>query len=254
MNLLHSIIIAISTYTAIPMPQVDWTEDSTRYALCFFPVTGCIVAAAMLLWRWLCMSIGAGEMLFACGATILPLLVTGGIHMDGYCDAVDALASRQDRERKLEIMKDPNTGAFAVIYFGVYMLAAFGLMSELYRTAAYTVVCVGYVLSRSLSALAALTLKGARTNGMLASFANGKPVRAIIPALFGIAAIAVMIILDTISGSAAAAAALLWLMAYRHIAYKHFGGVTGDTAGFFLQLCELLMLAAAYAAVVAGRM
>ena len=39
------------------------------------------------------------------------------------------------------------------------------------------------------------------------------------------------------------ALALLWCLCYRHLAMKQFGGATGDTAGFFLQICELIMLA-----------
>ena len=37
--------------------------------------------------------------------------------------------------------------------------------------------------------------------------------------------------------------ALLSLLWYRRMAMKEFGGVTGDTSGFFLQICELSMLA-----------
>ena len=29
---------------------------------------------------------------------------------------------------------------------------------------------------------------------------------------------------------------------YRYVSYKQFGGVTGDLAGYFLQICELVML------------
>lgn len=46
------------------------------------------------------------------------------------------------------------------------------------------------------------------------------------------------------------AAAGTWLY-YRYMAYKEFGGITGDLAGFFLQICEVVML---YGVVIAGRM
>ena len=51
------------------------------------------------------------------GALILliPILVTGGFHLDGYMDVKDALSSYADREKKLEILKDPNVGSFAII-------------------------------------------------------------------------------------------------------------------------------------------
>lgn len=36
MNGLYSCIIAISMYSKIPMPNVEWSEDRMRYVMCFF--------------------------------------------------------------------------------------------------------------------------------------------------------------------------------------------------------------------------
>lgn len=36
MNGLYSCIIAISMYSKIPMPNVEWTEERMRYVMCFF--------------------------------------------------------------------------------------------------------------------------------------------------------------------------------------------------------------------------
>ena len=36
---------------------------------------------------------------------------------------------------------------------------------------------------------------------------------------------------------------LLMFVFYRVFAYRQFGGITGDTAGWFLQLCELICVA-----------
>ena len=55
-------------------------------------------------------------------AAALPLLVTGGIHADGFCDTVDALSSHAEREKMLEILKDSHCGAFAVIFFGLWLV------------------------------------------------------------------------------------------------------------------------------------
>ena len=37
MNLLGSLAIAFSMYSVIPMPQVSWTKERMKYAMCFFP-------------------------------------------------------------------------------------------------------------------------------------------------------------------------------------------------------------------------
>ena len=62
-------------------------------------------------------------------AALLPLLVTGGIHLDGFLDVADARSSHQSRARKLEILKDSHVGAFAVIAMGCYLLLYTALWS-----------------------------------------------------------------------------------------------------------------------------
>lgn len=57
-----------------------------------------------------------------------------------------------------------------------------------------------------------------------------------------------MFISDPICGLSSAAAALISLICYRISAYKNFGGITGDTEGHFLQICEISQLGAAVAA------
>ena len=75
-----------------------------KYALCFFPAVGVFCTGALWLWYALCCTLGVSGVLFAAVAAALPLLITGGIHMDGFMDTVDALSSHQSKERKLEIM------------------------------------------------------------------------------------------------------------------------------------------------------
>ena len=58
---------------------------------------------------------------------LLPVLVTGGIHMDGFLDTTDALSSWQPREKKLEILKDSHAGAFAIIMGCSYFVLALGV-------------------------------------------------------------------------------------------------------------------------------
>ena len=54
------------------------------------------------------------------------LLVTGGIHLDGFMDTTDARSSYGDREKKLAILKDSHVGAFAVIGCSFYLILSAG--------------------------------------------------------------------------------------------------------------------------------
>ncbi len=78
---------------------------------------------------------------------VIPILVTGGIHMDGFLDVVDARSSNGDRKKKLEILKDPHTGAFAIIGCGVYLVLYLAVFLEM-RPAMIPVYCLTFVVTR----------------------------------------------------------------------------------------------------------
>ena len=160
-QLLASCAIAFSTYSRIPMPQVEWSEKNMRYTLSFFPLVGVVIGVLFWLADVIGYQLGLGMVLRSAILTALPVAVTGGIHLDGYCDTVDALASHAGREKKLAILKDSAAGAFAVIWCCVWFLVYFGLMTEM-GGGLTTTVAAGFLLSRTLSALAVDRLPSAR--------------------------------------------------------------------------------------------
>ena len=244
-SLLSSCAIAFSTYSRIPMPQVEWSEKNMRHTLACFPLVG--AAVGLIFWAadGLCALLEAGPVLRAALLTAVPVAVTGGIHLDGYCDTVDALSSHAGRERKLEILKDSSAGAFAVIWCALWFLVYFGLLTELdsARTAA-----AGFVLSRSLSALAVERLPSARS-GMGATLKSGSSFPWWALGLYTAAYLAAVLLWgEPVPGLAALAAAAACYFLYKRMALRVFGGFTGDLAGWFLTVCELVMLAAVVAA------
>jgi len=243
-RLLKSICIAFSTYSILPTPHFEWSEENLRYSICFLPLVGLLIGAILFLWDWLCRLLAVDSVLFAAVATVLSLLLTGGIHMDGFMDTVDALASHQEREKKLAILKDPHVGAFAVIYLSVYLLLSFGLYHTLFQWNLALVVCLGFVLSRALTVVTAFTLPHARREGMLHTLAAPAQTRlaTIVLALVALLTAGAMVFIGGIPGICAVVFALVALICYCVMALRQFGGATGDTCGFFLQLCELMIL------------
>ncbi len=237
------VIIAFSMYSKIPMPQVEWDKKSLAWALCAFPLVGVVIGAVLYGWMWVWDWLSLG-VLGAAVAAVLPVVISGGIHMDGFCDTCDALASHQSRERKLEILKDSHTGAFAIIWCGVYLLVFWAVWAEAEHTPA---LAMTPVLSRCLSGLAAVSWRNARGSGLLASFTapvDAKRAGGLL-LLFTAVTAAAMAAADVLAGIAAAAAAALSFLYYRLMSYRQFGGITGDTEGYFLQICELSQVLAA---------
>lgn len=244
MTILKSLASAFLMYSRIPMPQVEWKEENRRYALCFFPLIGAVSGAIFLLWRYICGLLGVSS--FLCGAVsaLIPLLVTGGIHLDGFCDVTDAKASCADRETKLKIMSDPHIGSFAVMKVCAYLVLQTALLSEMKSIAAAVVAAVGFVLSRALSGFAAVTFKGAKKDGALQSFAKPahKNVTVAVLVIIAFFSAAAMLGAGLAVGGCAILGTVLTFVYYRVSSYKNFGGITGDLAGWFLQMCEMAVL------------
>ncbi len=115
MTLLETAAVAFAMFSAVPVPQPVWNEKNMRYALCAFPLVGVVCGLAWWGWAALAARLSFPLLLRAAGLCLAPVLVTGGIHLDGYADTCDALASCAAPEKKQEILKDPHCGAFAVI-------------------------------------------------------------------------------------------------------------------------------------------
>lgn len=251
-----AINVAFSIYSKIPMPRFNWESEDMQYHLCFFPWVGAVIGGLELLWYWLSTQIMIGVILYYLFAVAIPLLITGGFHIDGFMDTMDAIHSYADREKKLEILKDPHIGAFSVICLLTYMLVAIGFLSQIYmlvtigalsKVGDYQVVgivCCSFFLSRVMSGISVVTMNSAKKKGMLQTFSSTAAKRTVLGSLIvqGILCGVFMIILNWYMGLAAVAAVGLTYLYYWRMSKKQFGGITGDLAGFFVSVAELMVV------------
>ncbi len=244
MKLLQSLIVACSMYSKIPMPRIEWNEENMKYAMCFFPVVGVVTGLGVQAVGTFLLASHFGTLFFAGIMTILPILISGGIHMDGFMDTMDARSSYGDREKKLAILKDSHAGAFAILGLGCYLVLSLALWSEVKREM-LPVISLGFVMSRSMSGFSVMNFPAARANGLGRTFQDAAQRRntTCVMLLWFAASGAGMLCVSFWMGGAAILCAAAVFLYYRHVAMKEFGGMTGDLAGYFLVLCELGMLA-----------
>lgn len=245
MHILKSLVIAFSIYSRIPVPQFEWKEKDMEYMLCFFPWVGAVIGGCVYLWSRICSYFGTGMLFYTLIGSSIPLLLTGGFHVDGFMDTMDAFHSCQPKEKKLEIMKDSHIGAFAVIMTALYGLIYLGVFSEITNQKILGVVCAGFFLSRCLSGIAVVTFPSAKKEGMLylfADYSGKKTVRGWL-CLQGAVCIGFMVMQSAFAGCVVSAAALIAFFHYYFRIKKELGGITGDTAGYFVLICEAGMMA-----------
>ncbi len=247
MQIIKAIIILFSMYSKIPMPQFAWKNEDMKYMLCFFPWVGAVIGVCVYLWRIICDRFAVGALCYTVIGTAIPLLVTGGFHVDGFMDTMDAFHSYQPREQKLEILKDSHIGAFAVIMLGIYGLFYLGAFSEIQDKDLLQIVCAGFALARILSGISVVSFPSAKKEGLLYLFAGSAQKNIVKGSLYlqGALCVAFMLWRSLLAGSMIAVAAIGTFVYYYYRCKRELGGITGDTAGYFVLLCEGSMMAVA---------
>lgn len=242
--MLKSMLIAFSMYSKIPVPKTEWSDKSMRYTMCFFPLVGVVIGALMYAAGTLILMADIKPVLKAAVMTVIPVMLTGGIHLDGFLDTMDAIGSWAPKEKRLEILKDSNSGAFAVIGGCVYFVLSLGIWSEMSFDMLKSAVPV-FVLSRALSGLSVVSFPMAKNTGLAAMFSNAAHKRRvrIVMLLWIVLTAACMVAINPLTGAAAVLCAAAVFAYYYFMSKKNFGGITGDLAGYFLQVCELVCIA-----------
>lgn len=247
MKVLKSFFIAFSLYSKFPVPQFTWKEEDMKYVFCFFPWVGAMIGGCLFAWLYVCGRCQVGSLCRTMIGAAIPLFLTGGFHVDGFMDTMDALHSYQPRERKLEILKDSHIGAFAVIMLALCGMVYLGALSEIKTVELQRIVCGGFFLSRCLCGISAVSFPLAKKEGMLFLSADRAHKRIVKASLYlqGAVCIGLMLYWHLAAGFLTAGCAIASLGYYFYRSRKEFGGVTGDTAGCFVVLCEGGMTVAA---------
>lgn len=246
MNILRSIVMAFQMFSRISMPQIKWQKENMHYVFAAFPFLGLVLGGLLWLWSLLAEYLAFGNVLFAVGLTLIPVLYTGAIHLDGFCDTVDALASHAEAEKKRAILKDPHAGAFAVIGVCVYLLAYFGLSTEMPRSGTYFYLLILVpALSRSVAGIASITFPLSSGTGLQSTFQHAakKKIVILVLLLWVLGLGFAMLYLKLWLGLALLLVAALTAVYVYFMSRKQFGGMSGDITGYLLQVSELLLLA-----------
>ena len=247
MKIIKCMLIAFSLYSRIPMPQFEWKDDEYGNAIAFLPFVGMVLAAVQILVYRVCVLTDAPVFVITMLMCAMPLLLTGGFHLDGYMDVCDALNSYAERERCLEIMKDPHIGAFAVIGFArfalLYVASVYFIVdaaAQGFEAGIYVYVLL-FVLIRAMCGVSSILLPKARNNGMLNMEVSGKgKFGCCFLILQGVLCVIMILMANLAQGVVVLAVMLFFCLYYMCLCEKRFGGVTGDTAGFFVCRGELL--------------
>lgn len=167
------------------------------------------------------------------------ILLTGGLHEDGFADTADALGSGLAGERGLEVMRDSRLGTYGSLALVVSILWRVLAVGALDPIQAFVGLVMAHSLGRSAAVALMATSQPAREDGLGRAGIIGVDG-------FGVGALAAGLLIAGALGGwwlvpamLLAAVALVWL---RTASLTRFSGVTGDILGAGEQLTELAVL------------
>ncbi len=238
-------LFAIQFLTRLPVPvSADYPDARGQGRLVlYYPLVGLLIGG--LLWLgWLLLQ-PAAPPLQAALLLLLWVVISGALHLDGLADLADGWVGGQgQRERTLEIMKDPRSGPVAVATLVLLLLVKFAALSQLLGDDAGAMLLLAPVAGRVGLVAALRFLPYVRANGIGAVQAANLPHSSADRLLFAV--VLVPVLFWGWNGVWLSGCLVLCFMLLREGLMRRLGGVTGDAAG---AICELLEAAALVMAV-----
>src|SRR5471030_2724588 len=125
-RLYKGFMMALSMFTVLPTPYIKWDDEGALNMMKFYPIIGLIVGGIWSIIYYFIDIFNISIILKSVIIMIVPFIITGMLHLDGFMDVCDAILSRREKEEKLRILKDSTTGAFSVISLVILFFLQFG--------------------------------------------------------------------------------------------------------------------------------
>lgn len=239
---MHAYGMCRSMFCAIPSPYQGWDEDARPLMLLFLPLVGLEIGIYWALISRLCRYLELPQLVTGLVIAVLPYLLTGFIHLDGFLDVTDAVGSCRNLEKRREILKDSHVGAFAVIGCSLLMIASFACCAS--AEGGVGILVLVPVVSRCCSALAVTVLRPMATSQYAGIFKKDDSREQVITlAVMLLMAVACGFMLTGTQGFVLLVQLAGYALALRK-GFTSLEGMNGDISGYALTLSELAAVAA----------
>lgn len=228
--------IALQFLTIIPVSYASASDQQLGRSLVFYPVIGLIIG---LILSGLVSVLPVSYSLLSAALLLTAwVLLTGGLHIDGLADSADAwLGGIGNKQRTLEIMKDPAAGPIAVVVLALSLLIKLALVEIVISSGETSALIWSIILARTAMPLLFLTTNYVRLNGIGAVLKHCLPVKQVKWMLLITTVIALFCL-----GFTPLLLGLIVFLLLRYTMEHRLDGFTGDTAGAMVELLEISFL------------
>lgn len=242
MKVIRAFLMSFSMFCAIPCPIRFWDEQLRPLMTAVLPLVGLVIGALWALTAWLCLVLHIPGLLAAAVLTVLPWVLSGYIHLDGFMDSCDAILSRRDLEERRRILKDPHTGSFAVISLVILTILSLGAFYEA-DLGRYLALLPVPAVTRGLSSAAVQKL---RAMGHSQYAGGNHPAYAVaVPLVLAALAFLLSLFLGRGAWICSLCAGIGWCTACFR-GYRQLDGMSGDISGYAIttgEACAVLAFA-----------
>lgn len=239
---MHAFWVALQFLTRAPMPRfaAPTVTDCGRSVL-YYPLVGLLIGAILVSTAFAFASVD--PILAAALILVIWVALTGGLHLDGFADTVDAWAGGQgDRDKTLAIMKDPRRGAAAIVGVMLLLLVKYAALTVLLRIGEWPALLIAPLVGRAALVFLFLTTPYVRASGIGAAHAAHLPRRSAIAVL--VATLSAIVLID-FAMVVPLIAAVVIVVGLRQMMRRCLGGTTGDTLGASCEIVEASVLVVA---------
>lgn len=246
---MHGILLALQFFTVLPIRKelpLGRKEVTAMYIA--LPFVGATIGLLMYGVSGLMLEVfSMGPLLTAVFIVLTGIVMTGGLHLDGWADTGDAFFSYQDRDKRLEILADPRLGAFGTMALILLVLVKVALFHEVLLRGSGSIALFIAIpfLARVGMNICFTTIQSAKNKGIAYFFKEKIRTKQVLISTVA-SGFAVLIGLGYLIESFVTPLLLFTVIAigiflFRNWAKKHFGGITGDLAGAFIEGMEAIL-------------
>jgi adenosylcobinamide-GDP ribazoletransferase len=233
------LLVALQFLTIIPFKIKGKVDDNDLgRSLIYFPIAGLLIG--LFLAGIAYFSAPIPPLVTSALILIAWVVITGGIHLDGFADTCDGFYGNRPKEDILRIMRDSRVGTMGAVGVALILLFKFAILSSIRPEDLWKVLIIAVVFARWSQTFACATSKYARGEGKAKYFIEyAKKGDIFIGAVF---TLLLNWFLIGIRGVILFVIMLAVVSVFIRYAKKKIGGMTGDTVGAANEIAEAASL------------
>lgn len=231
--------IALQFLTTFPVQLKEMpSKQQNGQSLLFYPLIGLMIGVILFAIATLLHALPV--ILSSSLILVVWIWLTGGLHLDGLADTADAwVGGFGDKERTLKIMKDPSCGPIGVLSLMILCLIKWSALYVLLEKQLYSALILFPILGRLAPLFLFLTTQYVREKGLGSSIAE------FIPKTSAVIVFAVCLVASAYFAWVGILTAIIFIGILIYLRYKfiqRIGGITGDTVGASIEICEAVSI------------